>query len=211
LQRTRTHSEKVKKPTIRKIKLEKSSSRDIRSFLGTDEKPTDENNEEEEEEAEEKDKNDNKDRLHSRKKKHDQKHKSDHSLNNRQRQFLSQEDLEEKWKSKLPKTKGILTGSELIMHKSDLADKYFSRTDSNYKKKVPGRNDIIKKICKRCTNKQEDGEKVEMVLEKSLSIFYCRSCGTAKKAMLDDNKPSFKEPVAEQTTSPYKRINHQPY
>lgn len=103
-----------------------------------------------------------------------------------------------------PTVRGAITGTNVTLNKSELADDYFSQTDPNYRSKkchLPPR-----KCCKACA---ADGDEVEMVLVYTMSMYYCRDCGETEHVVMDSEKPSYKEPMGDQTMSPYKRINHQ--
>jgi hypothetical protein len=103
-----------------------------------------------------------------------------------------------------PTVRGAISGTPVTLNKSELADDFFSRTDPNYRSKkcrLPQR-----KCCKACA---QDGADVEMVLVFTMSMYYCRDCGETEHVVMDSEKPSYKEPMGDQTMSPYKRINHQ--
>jgi hypothetical protein len=99
--------------------------------------------------------------------------------------------------------------NEIEVHgknKETLLDEYLSMTDSKYRSKR--RNSAFRKECDECALR---GSKVEMVLVYNEGIYYCpnKRCGATEQVIIDSDKPSYKEPTGDQSTSPYKRINHQ--
>lgn len=103
-----------------------------------------------------------------------------------------------------PTIKGAISGSLITLNKSELADAFFTQTDPNYRSKKARL--MAHKFCKACAN---EGDDVEMVLVFTMSMYYCRECGETEHVVMDSEKPSYKEPMGDQTMSPYKRINHQ--
>jgi ribosomal protein L33 len=103
-----------------------------------------------------------------------------------------------------PTIKGTISGNQITLNKSELADAFFTQTDPNYRSKKARL--IAHKYCKSCGEK---GDEIEMVLVFTMSMYYCRECGETEHVVMDSEKPSYKEPMGDQTMSPYKRINHQ--
>lgn len=104
-------------------------------------------------------------------------------------------------------TKGVISGNELRFNKEDLADDYFTHTDPGYQSKMfrtPARKLCTSADCMAAPQQNE------MVLDNARSLYYCRDCGDTEHAVMDNERPSYKEPMSDQTMSPYKRINHQP-
>jgi hypothetical protein len=119
----------------------------------------------------------------------------------------SPSDSDSDTSSSEPKVKGMITGSEIRLSKADLADEYFIKNDPTYKSKImrlPAR-----KFCKACkVDRQGEEPPREMVLDTRQSFYRCRECGDTETVVMDTDRPSYKEPMSDQTMSPYKRINH---
>jgi hypothetical protein len=106
-----------------------------------------------------------------------------------------------------PKVIGMITGSEIRLSKADLADQFFIRNDPTYKSKITRL--AARKFCKACKQDwQGEDPQREMVLDTRQSFYRCRECGDTETVVMDTDRPSYKEPMSDQTMSPYKRINH---
>ena len=82
-------------------------------------------------------------------------------------------------------------------NRADLLEDYMHLTDDDFISK----NKLINnKNCKNCN--------IEMSLIQSEAILVCTKCGTTEFILIDSEKPSFREPVPENSYFAYKRINH---
>ena len=189
---------KPKKPTERKVKVVKSASLDMRSFFKV-EQPTgeDETTPKSRECKRANPRRQPGEKMEGRGRATPGRKASDSDIDN------TDSDGDD---NKEDVVRGILTGSTLHFNKAELADTFFAQTDPNYKSKIntmPSR-----KYCVGCSSRAS-GVRNEMVLDSRLSMYYCRECGDTEKVVMDTDRQSYKEPMSEQTMSPYKRINHQ--
>ena len=87
--------------------------------------------------------------------------------------------------------------TEKKTNRADLLEDYMHITDNSFisKKKL-----LNTKICSKCN--------IEMTLIQSEAIVVCTKCGSTEFILVDSEKPSFREPVPENSYFAYKRINH---
>jgi hypothetical protein len=103
-------------------------------------------------------------------------------------------------KSNNLKTK-ISKPHETISYKNKdiIYDKYMKLIDKNYIN-INTENIDIFDSCPKCL--------VEMLINNNTGMLLCVKCGLMETIIVDSDKPSFKEPPKEMTSSCYKRINH---
>jgi hypothetical protein len=82
-------------------------------------------------------------------------------------------------------------------NRANLLEQYMELTDTEYVA-PPQFNNI--NICSNCNE--------EMTLIQQEGIVVCLQCGTTNYILIESEKPSFKEPVPENSYFAYKRINH---
>ena len=93
----------------------------------------------------------------------------------------------------------ILEDEKKIKNNKDNLDKYFYSIDNNY-------INIDKyiyngEICKNC-------RKGEMIYVENEGVTICNKCSVSAKYLIENDKPSYKEPPKEVCFYAYKRINH---
>jgi hypothetical protein len=93
---------------------------------------------------------------------------------------------------------GSFAGLDEYVSRDKLYDTYMELTDDKYISKMLKVKDIER--CPFCSN--------ERILIKSDSVYICNECGFTEEAMVNSDKPSYKEPQKEAITFAYKRINH---
>lgn len=84
-------------------------------------------------------------------------------------------------------------------NKDIIYDKYMKLIDKNYIN-INNDNTDIFDSCPKCL--------VEMLINNNTGMLLCVKCGLMETIIVDSDKPSFKEPPKEMTSSCYKRINH---
>lgn len=84
-------------------------------------------------------------------------------------------------------------------NKDIIYDKYMKLIDKNYIN-INTENTDIFDTCPKCM--------VEMLINNNTGMLLCVKCGLMETIIVDSDKPSFKEPPKEMTSSCYKRINH---
>ena len=93
----------------------------------------------------------------------------------------------------------ILKDEKKINNNKDIVDKYFYSIDNNFinidKYVYNG------EICKNC-------KKGEMIYVENEGVTICNKCSVSAKYLIENDKPSYKEPPKEVCFYAYKRINH---
>lgn len=84
-------------------------------------------------------------------------------------------------------------------NKDVIYDKYMKLIDKNYINLNTENIDTFDS-CPKCL--------VEMLVNNNTGMLLCVKCGLMETIIVDSDKPSFKEPPKEMTSSCYKRINH---
>jgi predicted RNA-binding Zn-ribbon protein involved in translation (DUF1610 family) len=84
-------------------------------------------------------------------------------------------------------------------NKASLLDNYKGVVNNNHVHKNKKYSFI--KYCKNC-----DSEKI---LNQTEGSFECIKCGETELVIIESDRPNYKDPIPDNTTSAYKRINHQ--
>jgi uncharacterized Zn finger protein (UPF0148 family) len=84
------------------------------------------------------------------------------------------------------------------LNKAHLYDRYLSATDENY---VRDTEDVDTSLCEYCGS----GDQTLLLQD---GMIYCNECSTMQYIIMDNDKPSYKEPQKEISYLNYKRKNH---
>lgn len=84
------------------------------------------------------------------------------------------------------------------LRRADIHDQYLAKTDTHHIE--PTEYDNSDDFCSECGEYRE--------LSETDAILICNKCGDELKAVMESNKPSYKDPPHENMYFAYKRINH---
>lgn len=84
------------------------------------------------------------------------------------------------------------------LNKAFLYDRYLSATDENYVRET---EDVDTNLCEYCNS----GDRTLLLHD---GMIYCNECSTMQYIIVDNDKPSYKEPQKEISYLNYKRKNH---
>lgn len=84
-------------------------------------------------------------------------------------------------------------------NKASLLDNYKTLVDDTYISNNKSYSFV--KYCRQCN--------IEKILNQSEGIYECTNCGETELAIVESDRPNYKDPVPDNSAYAYKRINHQ--
>jgi hypothetical protein len=90
----------------------------------------------------------------------------------------------------------VISKQETSYKKTQIVDKFLQSINQNKKKKKSN----IGKICEIC--------KIPKSLNIQEGIFTCKQCGECELAIMDSDKPSYRDPTSDIKSNTYRRANH---